>query len=66
MTNSTKPVNPARHLSASIALQSATSATMRTATRITMPDVSRADPAIAERMRWVRAVLLSTITGEST
>jgi hypothetical protein len=55
-TNSTN----ATHLSARIALQSASYHATRTVSRSRV-DVSAASPMVASRMRWTRAILAATV-----
>jgi hypothetical protein len=62
MTKSTNP-SIARHLSATLALQSAT--TYAQATMTSSRDVRAVDPMIAAKMRWVRAVLRSVVEGRN-
>jgi hypothetical protein len=61
-SNTTKPVR-IDHLSARLALQSATHHATRVVTR-SAADLSQADPQVASRMRWTRAVLASAIEGK--
>ena len=60
----TNPTNATSNLSARIALQSATHHATRTVRRAST-DRSAADPMLAARMRWVRLVLASTVTGQA-
>jgi hypothetical protein len=61
-TNTTKPAH-IDHLSARLALQSATHHATRVVTR-SAADLSQADPQVASRMRWARTVLASAIEGK--
>jgi hypothetical protein len=66
MTTLTNTKSPVAHLSARIALQSAQHHAVRTVRRVSAVDTSAADPGVASRMRWARAVLKAATTGKAT